>query len=274
MLSIYLTAPSAVVRSALGEVLEEILSKSILFRNRSSELPCWFFALPTNSRIPGTESPDGALLTDEKESVLEFLDDCIQRCLKTPYRYIEALNSLMVSEDEVDDSGKTDDLDTPIHESRSLSITFSPLLATVIEQLRLKSSSNKAMFSPSDCLAVVTFTRKLLYSLSLNTHHFSGIRSITCHLSNDLPLGEKILQRPIIAAAIRREANLANSLLCNFLPPSRNTPSSSQLVIAFLNQIESLPQRTHFHLNNLFKRYNKTCSQMKHLILCEAQRTS
>ncbi|KAF9233345.1 ribosome 60S biogenesis N-terminal-domain-containing protein [Melanogaster broomeanus] len=81
------------LRTTLRELLQHVLAQSVLFQEDPSEAELWLAALPSGCvrRGQGTETPDGAALTDEVDAIVAFLDDCAQRCLKTPYRYMEAM---------------------------------------------------------------------------------------------------------------------------------------------------------------------------------------
>ncbi|KAJ2930741.1 hypothetical protein H1R20_g6371, partial [Candolleomyces eurysporus] len=106
------------------------------------------------------ESLDGTTLTDERLSVVAFLEDCVLRCLKTPYKYIEELESLAG-----DAAGEGRDVDS----GASLP---SPLLITLVEQLEAKlisqggsKGSSAVLLTPSDVLAIASYLRALLFSL-------------------------------------------------------------------------------------------------------------
>ncbi|KAJ2932530.1 hypothetical protein H1R20_g4543, partial [Candolleomyces eurysporus] len=106
------------------------------------------------------ESLDGTTLTDERLSVVAFLEDCVLRCLKTPYKYIEELERLAG-----DAAGEGRDVDS----GASLP---SPLLITLVEQLEAKlisqggsSGSSAVLLTPSDVLAIASYLRALLFSL-------------------------------------------------------------------------------------------------------------
>jgi len=58
------------------------------------ESDLWLKALPTMRPLDDEEVTDGGPLRDEAEAVITFLDDCVQRCIKTPYRYLEDVCSL------------------------------------------------------------------------------------------------------------------------------------------------------------------------------------
>ena len=91
----FVRAEQAAERNALAELLNHILSQTILFQEDPDEPSLWLSSLPTTRRTASSISPDGAALTDEAESVITFLDDCVQRGMKTPYRTIGELQGLI-----------------------------------------------------------------------------------------------------------------------------------------------------------------------------------
>lgn len=160
LLRMYVVTPSPAIRSATASLLRDSLSSSLLFQHDPDELLLWLRSLPSTSRLAGALAPDGTPLTDERDAVITFLDECAQHCAKTPYRYLEELRSL-----STDGRGEDVDMDGPDHgvdtiDSETLP---SPLLMTVSEQLVAKLRGNH--MSPSDALAAITFLRKLVYRL-------------------------------------------------------------------------------------------------------------
>ncbi|EAU82375.1 hypothetical protein CC1G_06685 [Coprinopsis cinerea okayama7 len=109
------------------------------------------------------ETPDGTPLTDEREAVIAFLDECVQRCLKAPYKYIEEMESFANADSTAMDVDSTSDSARPSPSTTASISTPSPLLCTVVEQLAAKVRAK--LLSPSDLLAITTFLRKLLFAL-------------------------------------------------------------------------------------------------------------
>jgi nucleolar pre-ribosomal-associated protein 1 len=113
------------------------------------------------------ESLDGTPLMDERTSVVAFLEDCILRCIKTPYKYIEELEKIAAgSSSQIPAAG-----DQPFTASSSSDLP-SPLLITMIEQLEAKLGSQAAAggsgtvhLTPSDVLAIAVYLRCLLFAL-------------------------------------------------------------------------------------------------------------
>ncbi|GLB33183.1 hypothetical protein LshimejAT787_0100680 [Lyophyllum shimeji] len=106
---------------------------------------------PDLAACPRTESPDGAPLTDERGGVIAFLDDCVQRCMKTPIGTSRtSIRSRM-----------------PTRRPRrrgQIRCPAQPLLMTVLEQLEVKVA--KRLLTASDVLALASFFRKLVFRLA------------------------------------------------------------------------------------------------------------
>lgn len=155
LLWLYTKSNQRAMKTAVANVLRQTLSTTAAFQHDPDEVDLWLRSLPITKRAPGATAPDGTSLTDEGEAVIGLLDDCLQRCMKTPYRYLEELQTLCT-----DDS--TSDVDTP--RSYDPSLLPSPMLVTVLEQVQAKINGD--LLSPSDALAVVAFVRKLLVSFA------------------------------------------------------------------------------------------------------------
>lgn len=120
-----------------------------MFDHDPSELGLWLEVLPRTRRADIKPSPTTIL---ERLQLLSFLDDCVRRCTKTPYRYLEDVTAFM------NDEGRL----TP--EARELP---SPLLFTVFEQLQAKLGGHHIAASAGQVildyasLLILAFTRKI-----------------------------------------------------------------------------------------------------------------
>ncbi|KAG6905791.1 hypothetical protein DXG01_000716 [Tephrocybe rancida] len=222
LLHAYTAADVPATRTALSRLLEHILGESIMFQDDSSEPHLWLISLPSSRRGQGTESPDGAPLTDESESIIAFLDDCVQRCLKTPHRYIEDLHAL-------GDPGSTST-------ARAEPLP-SPLLMTLLEQLEIKVA--KKTLSSSDVLALASFVRKLVFRLTSKQRDLRFLHKVFERFDAMLHVDKLFPEFPIITAAIRREVGLFAAVLSSGgpLPPQE----SSEEVRGFLSAVEQMP---------------------------------
>jgi len=92
-----------------------------MFEHDQGELSVWLSALPSLSA--GADLAQRAFLTVQQIHLLSFFDECVRRCMKTPYRYIE------------ETLGLVPEYFTPT--SRPFEL-ISPLMMTMVEQLRAK----------------------------------------------------------------------------------------------------------------------------------------
>ena len=222
------------LRSTLKELLQHVLSESVLFQEDPNEVEIWLSALPFHSvrRGQGTEAPDGAPLTDEVNAVVAFLDDCAQRCLKTPYRYMEAMAALVQSSSTSD-----------IHRGESFA---SPLLMTVVEQVTAKV--NGRLMAPSGALAVFTFIRRLLVMLAAKQDdaQYRNLLAVLDQLDSSVAAEHPFPDQPSICFGIKREMSIARACLRHLRDDScsRGTEGPSDKTIAtFLGHIEQIPVR-------------------------------
>ncbi|KAG6856484.1 hypothetical protein H0H87_003952 [Tephrocybe sp. NHM501043] len=227
---------AALLAESAQNLLQHILASSILFQDDHSEPHLWLISLPTSWRGQGTESPDGASLTNEAKSVIVFLDDCLQRCIKTPYRYLEDLHVFDQPAGAPQLNQSSTERDEPLP---------SPLLMTVLEQLEIKVV--KKILSPSDVLALATFTRKLIFRLASKQQEeeMTFLRKVAERIDKILG-SEKLFatEFPVITGAIRQEVGL---LLSSVLPHGSlqsnlvAVKESSNDVKIFLSTIEKMP---------------------------------
>ncbi|KAK4684154.1 nucleolar pre-ribosomal-associated protein 1, partial [Tremellales sp. Uapishka_1] len=111
ILQLHLTTLQPITYQTTTTLLNHLLKPSMLFEHDPSELSIWLSSLPRLS--PAISKP---VLMAQQIHLLSFLDDCVRRCIKTPYRYIEEAFSL----------------------SSEYGGTISPLLMTILEQFNAK----------------------------------------------------------------------------------------------------------------------------------------
>ncbi len=86
VLQLYLATPHSTTKSRTRDLLQDMIGSSILFEHDPHELALWLQALP-GTRDPSIPAP--AALVLYQTHLLDFLDDCARRCMKTPFRYAE-----------------------------------------------------------------------------------------------------------------------------------------------------------------------------------------
>ncbi|KAG2124689.1 ribosome 60S biogenesis N-terminal-domain-containing protein [Suillus clintonianus] len=221
LLKIFCATPTRAVRSTLRSLLRKTLAESILFQEDPDEVDLWLDSFPTTCRGAGCEAPDGAALTDESDSVATFLDDCAQRCIRTPYRYLEALQDLLPMENSA--------VDAP-----------SPLLMTVLEQFAAKLVGK--LLTPSDALAITGFLRRLVFKLAGKSRDLTFLRIFSGKVDDAAIPGNLFSQYACVTDAIRREVSIMHRCFSHFQElRSRSEPSPSSEVEDFLTKIEGVP---------------------------------
>ncbi|KAF8812641.1 hypothetical protein BYT27DRAFT_7159048 [Phlegmacium glaucopus] len=221
------------IRSKLSSLLRHVLSQSILFQEDPHESDLWLKALPTMRPSNGEgEVADGGPLLDEADAVIMFLDDCVQRCLKTPYRYLEDVRSL----------AQTLTSNAESEPNYSFDIYPSSLLMTIVEQLDAKVA-NKLLI-PSHILGITSFIRKLLFYLSSKQSDLQFLHAVAAKIDEIFSRPERLFEGfPIFSGSIRREVGmLRDSLTFRHRPLSDSSAiSSSTEVQAYLDRAEQVP---------------------------------
>lgn len=224
----YTQSHTPAIKSTIAALLQRSLSLTLLFQHDSDEVDLWLRCLPRTKRSAGAQAPDGVPLTDEPEGVITFLDDCVQRCLKAPYRYLEDLQKSWVT--QATDASQLNDADQ----------LPSPLLITVIEQLGAKVERD--LLSQSDCLAIVTFIRKLVLQLASKTSALDALVALGQRV-------ETIVSKPAqssVLSAIRRESQallIGLEQLRHPRPSDVRSDDVDPVVQDFLNQVEEVDTR-------------------------------
>src|ERR1700761_2954748 len=188
------------LQKTLRGLIVHLLSNSVVFQNNQAEASLWVSALLLARHSNNTQDlPEGLSLVDEAAAVISFVDDCLQRCLKAPYRYFEDMQALYRPE-------------APKSEFDGLP---GPLIMTVLEQL----PANKRI-SPSDAFALATFLRKLVLRLSGVQRDLSFLHRIAAKIDDIFHPEALFNDSPLISQAIRREVRIMR----NYLPPTHASP--------------------------------------------------
>lgn len=224
------------IHSTLTRLIKHLLSESIIFQDNSDEIDLWLLSLPISRRSPGGgEAPDGAPLTDEATGVLAFLEECIQRCVKTPYKYIEEMHAYQSPS-----------------QSPKASSGPSPLLVTVKEQFIAKLNAKTT--SVSDTLAIATFIRKLLFRLNNVITDITFTSRFCEGILEALHPGNLFPDFPLVTGAIVKEAETIKYCLSHLqLAPLSLPTRVGKDVRDFLTAVEKLEPRTLF--NSSFRRF-------------------
>ncbi|KAI0695719.1 ribosome 60S biogenesis N-terminal-domain-containing protein [Cytidiella melzeri] len=218
LLALYTSTSTHVIKGAVAELLKHSLSQTLLFQHDAHEVDLWLHSIPTSRRAPDAHASDGTPLTDETAAMIPFLDDCVQRCMKAPYRYLEDLGDLW-SQNATETQGS--------------SLISSPLLMTVIEQLEAKFTRD--LLTPSDCLAVVAYVRKLVLRLAVRGRTLQPFYTLAMRL-------EFLVNKPgpsVVMAGIGREAQALLTGLTQLERPSLTLTDHNTEADAFLDAVEA-----------------------------------
>lgn len=199
LLDLFVRTKHGAVRDAVTSLLSGALRDSLLFQHDPEELELWLDALPRTVRSPDAKCPDGTPLVDDREGVIKFLDDCMQRCGKTPYRYLEELDAFFESAAVVCKGDNADE--TPLAPMGSR--VASPLMMTVLEQISAKVNNNTLV--PSDALALMRYIRYITVSLLGNQYGLAFCRGIAKRLSEIVGRGGTWSTSSNITTAMHRE---------------------------------------------------------------------
>ncbi|TFK53356.1 hypothetical protein OE88DRAFT_1696250 [Heliocybe sulcata] len=228
LLRTYVKSDIAPVHRMIESLLRNILSQSIMFQDSPDEVYLWLSSLPTTRRKPGTAAPDGASLTDEGEGVIVFLDDCVQRCMKVPYNYLEETDNILgTSKDEL--GGQTQ--------------VISILVAAVLEQLAAKMDAG--ILSASDTLAIATFIRKLCFKVATTLEDAGLLHPVAQRVDAVLAIDRLDDEYPVMSQAVRREVSMLFASL-ERLKGATSTGMHEQVesdldVREFLEHVENMP---------------------------------
>ena len=202
-----------------------------MFLEDPHESDLWLKALPT-MRPSNEEVIDGGPLVDEVEAVITFLDDCVQRCLKTPYRYLEEVRSL----------AQTLTLYSASEQNYSFETYPSSLLMTVVEQLDAKVANK--LLVPSKVLAITSFIRKVLFYLTSKQLDLQFLHAVAAKIDAILRPERLSEEFPIFSGAIRREVDMLHASIAFQLRSSNDsTIKSSTEVQVYLDRAERIPIR-------------------------------
>lgn len=102
-------------------LLNKILLPTTLFEHDHGELQIWLKALPALSGEIDVQQR--VFLVAQQIHLLSFIDECVRRCMKTPYKYIDDVLNVIP------------DYFTPTRKAHEL---VTPLMMTMLEQLNAK----------------------------------------------------------------------------------------------------------------------------------------
>ncbi|THH28288.1 hypothetical protein EUX98_g5899 [Antrodiella citrinella] len=194
LLKFYISTRSSAIRSAIQSLLERSLSGNLMFQHDADEVSLWLESL-TRTRIDSTNGQ--ALKDEDARAIISFWDDCAQRYMKTPYRYIEEQRSLLSSTDIVmGDKSPSTVTDHP-------ETCPSPLLMVFVDQVCAKMNPQKTI--DSDIYPIFRFLHRLFIRLASKAPSLSLLRPIVDYFKSGLQLEERLLSEAAPAFTIVQE---------------------------------------------------------------------
>lgn len=229
LLRLYIRTSQRPMKAAVANLLRQTLSTTAAFQHDPDEVDLWLRALPVTKRFPGATAPDGTPLADEGEAVVALLDDCLQRCIKTPYRYLEELQALCAPQDAMAADGAR---------PQDPALLPSPMLVTVLEQVQAKANGN--IFAPSDALAVVSFVRRLALGLASKVAELEIAEAIASRICA-LILEEEYYGESV-CKAVARECRFVAAVRGQLASPTayENMDNENEDVKQVLNRLQDL----------------------------------
>ncbi|KAI9512767.1 ribosome 60S biogenesis N-terminal-domain-containing protein [Russula earlei] len=228
LLSAYISIDVITIRDAIRSLVRHVLSRSILFEHDPDEIYFWISSLPIGFRALDAEAPDDTSLLNEQAAVVNFLDDCIQLCLREPYGYIEESHTL-----------NSDSTTANIQYFGGNA--FSPLVMTVMEQIASRIATR---LCSSDMLAIVSFVRRLLVRLSGKRDSLGALVHLSEKLAS-LPIGKILVENHgTMSKAIAQEITIMENHFQLLVNPFAPIPIPEELLSTksdFLDRIENIP---------------------------------
>lgn len=223
LLTLCVNAHAKATRYIIRGILSRTLASTLLFQHDPEEVELWLRCLPYSRNASGVRSATATALADEAEVVISFLEDCIQRCMKTPFRYLEELQTL----------ANQSYADTRLAIAGHPGALPSPVLMTVIEQLEAKY--DRELLSAVDSLAVVIFVRKLILKLTGKVYGLELLSAIALRLESIT----KKAGRSADTADIAHHVHAISIGLSQLQRPTQNPEKFSSTVQEVLETIQN-----------------------------------
>ncbi|KAF8331396.1 ribosome 60S biogenesis N-terminal-domain-containing protein [Cantharellus anzutake] len=241
---LYLETSAGILRQTAEKLLKAVLSRTPLFDHDPDEVELWLDSLPRLGRSPSAKSPEGFPLTDERASVLTFLDDSIRRCMQTPYPYFEKSLAMLKGIQTADH----DDPSVPVHRRE----IPSPLFSVILEGFISKAEQDPPGLTSSDVLAIATFVRKLTQNF---TCKYSDSRQTSVLVQEAVRALRRISAKAAYGSlrnGLEREIRFLTAGLLGVAPTRDRTIGDSFVAVDdFLTSVESLSEPLDIALDSM-----------------------
>ncbi|KAF9574547.1 hypothetical protein EC968_006159 [Mortierella alpina] len=170
LLGLYLTTAHTHIKALTRRLIAKLLGESILFQHDPSEANLWIEAVPTTNYRQ-------CQLTPDQISFLQFFDDCVARCLRTPYKYVDQSSVILKTVQDPVTMATHQDRDSSIAHRiatsphQNFTQQYSPLLMTMLEQFQHVYAKDT---SKDTALSISAFLQSLLPTLTWNQNRTSA----------------------------------------------------------------------------------------------------
>ncbi|SPO27725.1 related to URB1 - nucleolar protein required for the normal accumulation of 25S and 5.8S rRNAs [Ustilago trichophora] len=208
LLTLFISTPLEQVKQACEDLLRSLLASSSFFEHCPAEIDAWLASLPqadTRSAQIDEETGriDGAAiashqLSEEQQVVVAFLDECMLRCAKTPYRYIEAARQFL--QEHGQDS--YDNADGISSKDASADLLASPWLMAVFEQFTIRVGKGLFANETGTVDALTALFVRLLPVLCAYTRHTSALEAMATKIQDHVKGNAKYASSTFLASTV------------------------------------------------------------------------
>ncbi|KAF9918456.1 hypothetical protein BX616_008676 [Lobosporangium transversale] len=173
LINLFLTTAHSQIKSLTRRLISKLLGESILFQHDPSEAMIWIDSIPA-SNYSGPE------LASDQILFLQFFDDCVARCLRTPYKYVDRSLAILkalreeLRTGDVEIQGNLEKIAWSLAASQrqDFNQSFSPLIMTIIEQFQHAYTKDT---SKAVARSIAAFLHRLIPELVLYQNRTSAL---------------------------------------------------------------------------------------------------
>ena len=195
LLTLYISTPLEQVKAACEQLLRSLLATSSFFEHDSAEIHAWLSSLPQADTRVATKADDESAakpstvpsrqqISAEQQAVVAFLDECLLRCAKTPYRYIEASRQFLR------DNGRNEEQADEVEATSGADLLASPWLMALLEQFCIRI--DKGLFDVAESVeGLAAFFARLLPTLCAYARHTSAFEAMASKIHKHIAGNDK-----------------------------------------------------------------------------------
>jgi len=232
LLTLYVSTPLDQVKAACEDLLRSLLAPSSFFEHYPAEIEAWLASLPhADTRTAANDGNAGLVsqLSEEQQTVVAFMDECMLRCAKTPYRYIESARQFL------QEHGKGWDTNGNVGARMDVSsgdLLASPWLMSLFEQFTIRVE--KGLFVDTATVdALTAFFARILPLLCAYTRHTSAFGAMAVKIQDAIRknanYGSTAFLAATIVSKIRAIREAYDATEAESEPPRKGKQSSQDL---------------------------------------------